>query len=383
MSTETMNGRERIMAALNGRDVDRIPWSPCIDGYFLGDVEQVEGFRRIGADIMARHVLNFYGSAPFRVSAPVPGKNMPWEKRERSVGDETEIVYETPVGTLTERIKLNSASPNIPWTTRRRVQSVEDAKVLTWMCEQAEYVPISDFFNEIDARIGDDGITTTSILGTPIMWLLNSEVDIDRFWYLYFDHTSVMEELFEAAHEMLKRMCTASAEGPGEVVIQYDNLSSSLCSPKIWAKYTPRWIDEYADILHAGNKLYLMHACGHLFEFGEMIKELPLDGLVDVATPPTGTLPDLATARKLWGPDKLVMGGIDSTAQAQLDQMGMKDHVGDILTKMGDGRRMILGTNDAVPKDATWENLQAVTEVVGEKGVFPLEKIRPLFGSST
>jgi hypothetical protein len=46
MSTETMSGRERIMAALRGRDVDRMPWSPCIDGYFPGKVDQVEGFRR-------------------------------------------------------------------------------------------------------------------------------------------------------------------------------------------------------------------------------------------------------------------------------------------------------------------------------------------------
>ena len=42
MSTESMSSRERIMAALQGQDVDRIPWSPCIDGYFLGDVNQVE-----------------------------------------------------------------------------------------------------------------------------------------------------------------------------------------------------------------------------------------------------------------------------------------------------------------------------------------------------
>ncbi|MCP4749278.1 MAG: hypothetical protein GY866_00150 [Proteobacteria bacterium] len=374
MSTETMNGRERVMTALSGGDVDRIPWSPCIDAYFLGEMEQVEGFRRVGADVMARHVLNYIGSAPFRVSVPLPGKGMPWETRERRVGDETEVVYETPVGTLIERFKKNPQSPNIPWTTRRRVRSVEDAKTLAWMCEHAEFIPISGFFDEITARIGTDGIATSSLLGTPIMWLLNSEVDIDLFWYMYFDHTAVMEALFEAAHGMMKRMCEASAEGPGAVVIQYDNLSSSLCSPKIWAKYTPRWINEYADILHAGNKQYLLHACGHLFEFGEMLRDLPLDGLVDVATPPTGTLPDLATARELWGPDKFIMGGIDSTAQAQLNPKGMRDYVGDVLGKMGDGRGMALGTNDAVPKNTTWDNLQAVTETVGEKGVFPLNR---------
>jgi len=73
MSTEAMNSRERILAALRGEEVDRIPWSPCIDGYFLGDVDQVEGFRRIGADAMLRHMFNFVGSVPLRFSVPVPG----------------------------------------------------------------------------------------------------------------------------------------------------------------------------------------------------------------------------------------------------------------------------------------------------------------------
>ncbi len=372
MSTETMSSRERIMAALNGQDVDRMPWSPCIDGYFLGKMDQVDGFRRIGADAMLRHVINYIGSAPFRLTAPVPGKTMPWEMKEKKIGDDIEIVYETPVGSLTERIRFNADSPNIPWTTKRRVHTVEDMKVLSWMCEQAEFVPMPAFFDDAEKRIGDDGITTSSILGTPMFWLLNSEIDIDQFWYLYFDHTTAMEELFEAAHGMIKRMCAASAQGPGDVVIQYDNLSASLCSPKIWQKYTPQWINDYADILHQGDKRYLLHACGHLYQFGDMLKDVPLDGLVDVATPPTGTLPDLATARKLWGPDKFIMGGIDATAQVELEPKQLKEYVFDVLEKMGNGRRMALGTNDAVPKNTTWERLLAITEAVKEKGVFPL-----------
>src|SRR4030065_582901 len=103
MSTETMSSRERIMAALRGRDVDRIPWSPCIDGYFLGGVDQVEGFGRIGADAMLRP----------------------------------------------------------------RVRNIEDVKILTWMYEQAEVVPVPYMFDLAEKRIGDDGISTISIPGTP------------------------------------------------------------------------------------------------------------------------------------------------------------------------------------------------------------------------
>ncbi len=374
MSTETMSSRERILCAIKGLDVDRLPWSPCIDGYFLGGVNQVDGFRRIGADAMLRHLFNFIGNPPFRISVPVPGKTLPWKTHTKKVGDETESTYETPVGTLTERHKFNPESPNLPWATKHKLQTIDDVKVLTWMCEQGEFAPLAPIFDAAEKTIGDDGITTISILGTPMLWLINSESLVDTFWYLYFDHTEDMEELFEAAHQMLLRMCRAVAEGPGEVVVQYENLSSTLVSPKIYEKYAFRWITEYADALHSGGKIYLQHDCGHLLAFGDMIGKLPLDGLIDIATPPTGTLPDLATARELWGPDKFIMGGIDATAQARLEPDELEEYTKDVMTKMGGGRRMAVGSNDAVPKNTTWERLQAVTKAVKENGAFPLNK---------
>ncbi len=374
MSTETMSSRERIMAAIRGQDVDRIPWSPCIDGYFLGKVDQVDGFRRIGADAMLRHYFNFLGSAPFRISVPVPGKSLPWKTTRRAVEGEEEVVYETPVGNLMERFRFNPESPNLPWVTRHRLQSVEDVKVLTWMCEQAEFVPLAPLFEQGEKRIGDDGITTISVLGTPLLWMINSEATVDKFWYMYFDHTREVEELLEAAHGVVLRMCRAAAEGPGEVVIQYENLSSSLVSPAIWKKYAPRWIGEYAQALHRGGKIYLQHDCGHLLAFGEDLGRVALDGMVDIATPPTGTLPDLATARRMWGPDKFILGGIDATAFAGKEPEDLKEHVRQVMRNMGDGRRMALGSNDAVPKNASWEKLLAVTEVVREHGAFPLNR---------
>ena len=374
MSTETMSGRERIMAALRGQDVDRVPWSPCIDGYFLGGTDQVAGFRRLKSDAMLRHIINYIGTMPYYLTSSLPGKKMPWTKKQKSVGNETEVIYETPLGTLTERFIRNPESPNIPWTTRRRVRTIEDVKILTWMFEQAEFVPMPFMYEQANKAIGDDGIPTISIPGTPLLVMLNGEADIDTFWFLYFDHTEVMEELFEAMHQMVLRICRVCAEGKAEVIIQYENLSSSLCSPKIWAKYAPRWHREYAEILRGAGKIYLSHCCGHLLEFGDAIGPLALDGLVDVATPPTGTLPDLATARKLWGPDKFIMGGIDATAQVSLEPAQLKEHTRRVLEKMGDGRRMALGTNDAVPKNTTWEKLMAIGEAVREFGAFPLNR---------
>lgn len=374
MPTESMTGRERLMAAIRGEDVDRLPWSPCLDGYFLGKgTRQLDAFRRIGADVMMRNRTNYVGSFPSAASVPPPGKSHPFELTQRVVDGDIEFSYETPVGTLTERVRANEESPNIPWITKPMVQSVEDLKILSWIHDHAEFAPFPDGFERTEKAVGDDGITTISVLGTPLQWMLNNGVLLERFWYLYFDHTEEVEAALDSCHRMYVRMMHAIAEGPGEVVVQYENLSSSLCSPKIWEMYSFGHANEYADILHDAGKIFLQHSCGHLAAFGTKIGEMHLDGCIDVATPPTGTI-SFSAAREMWGPDKLIMGGIDATHFVADTPDEMKAYVRGLIEDMGDGRRMILGSGDATPKGTPWENLLAVTEVVEAEGAFPLGK---------
>jgi len=372
VSTEQMSRRERITAAIRGEDVDRLPWSPLLDGYFLGSqVDQLTAFRRIRADAMIRNVINCVGSAPMATAVPPPGKSLPFTLSTNMVGEEAEISYETPVGTVTERFLMNEQSPNIPWVTKNKVQTVEDLKVLRWMYEHAEFATAPEMFESMDEQVGDDGITTVSALGTPLFWMLNFDVGVGNFWYLYSDHIDEVEQTIEAAHQMYLRFFRTVAEGPGEVVIQYENLSSSLCSPTVWEKYSFHHANDYADILHDAGKIFLQHSCGHLAAFGTKIGQMHLDGCVDVATPPTGTI-TFSLARELWGPDKLIMGGIDATHYVGDTPEQMKQHVRELIADMGTGRRMILGSGDATPKGTPWENLIAVSEVIEEEADFPL-----------
>ncbi|MBW2235961.1 MAG: hypothetical protein JRG85_11265, partial [Deltaproteobacteria bacterium] len=58
MSAEAMTSRERLLAALRGDPVDRIPWSPCVDGYFLSSLpadqmlDEREFHKEIGSDAL-------------------------------------------------------------------------------------------------------------------------------------------------------------------------------------------------------------------------------------------------------------------------------------------------------------------------------------------
>ena len=152
------------------------------------------------------------------------------------------------------------------------------------------------------------------------------------------------------------------AKSPATVVINYENTSTTLVSPEIYEKYSLHYIDDYADIVHKKNKIYLTHRCGKLKGLADLLRRGKDDGIVDIAPKPTGNL-NIWDAREAW-PDKIVQGGLDPTILTQWSTDRVRDYINLILNRTAGGDRLIIGTADATPKDAKIENLIAVGQVI-------------------
>jgi uroporphyrinogen-III decarboxylase len=195
--------------------------------------------------------------------------------------------------------------------------------------------------------------------------LLEVELGVEQFHYFLIDFPDELEALMRVMHAKNLDACEIIAESPAEVVILYENTSTSYMSPPMFAQYILEHLNQYADLYHRAGKIVLIHACGKL---KDIVDELGLgryDGICDIAPPPTGDL-DLVEAKEAWGVRKVVTGGIDATAFVSLSPEEMKDHVTHILQRISSHRGVILGSGDAVPAGTPLETLRAVTEAVQE-----------------
>ena len=104
-----LSSRQRVTNALYGRETDRMPWAPLIDGYYIAymrsigrRMDVVECVKEIGADIIERHIPCFR----YEYSGGV-------ERKESVNGDMvyTEII--TPVGNLTQTARYIDNSSTI------------------------------------------------------------------------------------------------------------------------------------------------------------------------------------------------------------------------------------------------------------------------------
>ncbi|NLG23995.1 MAG: hypothetical protein GX558_01460, partial [Clostridiales bacterium] len=187
-----MTGRERLIAALNRRPIDRLPWSLCMDGYYTSSLPEqghsmdlLTTLRYFRNDIMERHV------PIFRLVQPGV------EVREERRGGGLRTVWTTPVGEICEdRLQTGRTW----YIAKPPLATLDDVKVYRWIVEHGRYEPDFKTFLARDAVIGDDGLATPSGPVTPVQQLLQHLMRIENTVYLMNDEPGEMDELLCAIH---------------------------------------------------------------------------------------------------------------------------------------------------------------------------------------
>jgi uroporphyrinogen-III decarboxylase len=374
--SDAMSPQERLRASIAGGVTDRVAWSPCVDGYFLSSLpedrklDEAGLHRAIGSDAMLRHVLVVRSTGPSLGGLSQPDQNSRIQVRvERTSRGTHRVYYETRVGTLTEEFRFNPESPNIPWFVKRKLETAEDVKIFLYALETARSELHSGPFLEAVERLGDDGLVTTSGPASPMEVLINIDMGVEALTYVLNDEPAIVEECFARMHERHLEAYRIIAESPAEIVISYENTSTTLISPNRYSRFDQRHCNDYAAICRAAGKTYLTHMCGRLHGFASRFEQAEQDGFVDIAQPPTGDV-SMGEAKRTWARDRLLMGGIDATASTSLSPDAMRRYVWDILDDVreqsGSLHKFILGTGDALAKETPLANLHAVTRAVRE-----------------
>ncbi|MDI6618977.1 MAG: uroporphyrinogen decarboxylase family protein [Clostridiales bacterium] len=354
-----MTNRERIMAALNGKEVDRLPWAPLIDPYFINslplqgyDLNIIEAMRFIGNDIIERHVS----------AVKVSTKNL--NIRTEIKGGVTRTYFETPVGTLYSETCTGGCTNYI---SKYLLSSTKDIKILEYIANNTEYTPDFEAFISRDKYIGNDGIATPSGPLSPIQEMLQSYAGIENTVYLMADYPDEIDELLNVLHERNKRHYRVLSKCPCGVIFDYEDTSTTVMSKNMYAKYSAPMIDDYAQIVHDGGKLFITHMCGKLTGFAEMIAQGNMDGIDSLCPPTTGDLYPW-DARRIFGGDKVIIGGIEPPALFRMSIEESIKTVIKVIKKMPSLKSFILSTGDAVPYGTPIKNMIAITKLLKTLG---------------
>jgi uroporphyrinogen-III decarboxylase len=357
MSTEEMTSRERIVNALAGREVDRLPFSPFLayvwQHYPKEITERGERafLRDVGADPLWR-------GAPCPVKSSVPGVEVRtfWEDGRHVA------VTTTPAGSVRHGSQPSPAGSTF-FCVEHPLKKEEDYKVFLWMEEHMKLEPADPApMREHLAREGLAAGMPFPRGKTAFQCMVEGHVGTEELVYALCDYPDTVETLWRTMVENDLKAARMAAESEYEYFLTWEDSSTQNYSPAMYDKYIGSEIGQFCAILRAHGKRYIQHACGHVRHLLPSMKANGVCAVESLTSPPTGNL-SLREARALAGKELGIVGGIEPTAFLNLSMGELETYVEQMIAD-GAGGPFVLANADSCPPGVTVEKFKLVGQIV-------------------
>jgi len=355
-----LNAKERIFAALTWGEPDYVPWTSKPNHFPRGYLERE--LRNLGMGLTLEYRV-------FGIS--IPGLTT----KSISRGDYVTRIYETPVGEVQEKVRVNLPSEggerSDSWKVEHFIKEDADYKVVEYLFENMKITPKYEEFRVVENDLGGDGVVCTSLGYTPFMDLLINYMGIRKLAYEIHRNRGRLEALLEVIAEKKREICRVIADSPAEIVLLGDNIDEVLIGPKLFEKYCLPYYQEYAEILHRKKKIVGSHMDGRLKRLKDFIKISRLDFLHGFTPPPVGNL-SVKEARENWDRKIALWLNVPETLFYETEKL--ESFVKNLLREAVPGDGFMLGITETVPPAKRIAAYKVIMNTILKYGKYPIDK---------
>ena len=354
-----MTSKERIQAALEGREVDHVPFSPFLVYVWESFPETV---REKGQLAFHKDI----GTDPLWRGAPCPVAAIHPEMEICSYQDGNRSVTETitPVGKL-RQASIASHEAGTSFLVEHPLKTEEDYKVRLWIEENTSYELCLESVKKHFTANDSAGFSIGMLIPrgkSAFQQMIENYVGTVELIYALEDYPDTVETLWQTMVEKdLEAVRLAAETESYEYFLTWEDSGTQNYSPKLFNKYIASEIRQWCDLLKANGKRYFQHACGHVKAILVPMKESGVYGVESIPAPPTGDL-SLGAARELVGSDFGIIGGIEPTHFLNLSMEELEPYVEQVISA-GSGGPFVLANSDSCPPGVTVEKFKLVSDI--------------------
>ena len=339
--SEAMSPKERWLAAIAMKPLDRLPFWPKLDAAY----PRAQDAPFSGMGIAAIH--DWVGSDK-HVATPACVKEVRKRTSVKTVtqGDTRTTVYRTPYGEMEMITKFDVSSQS--WhPVAFPVRTPEDIRQMTDFYSDITVELDESALERAEAQvktIGDDAVTCCNIGKSPLMHWVEFLAGVESAHYLLHDCEADVTALFQAMHRViLEKTEIIAAHSPADILYMVENTSTTLVSPAQYRRYCFGHIRDYGEITRRAGRMLVLHMCGHLKDLLGDLSALPAEAFEAFTSPTLGntTLLDGRTGC----PDKCLIGGTNAVlwtrpaeeiiARIEKDLDALPHHRGVVVTSAG------------------------------------------------
>ena len=370
-----MNHRERFLAVLEGRSPDRIPWYPRLEIWY-------EAHRRLGTlpekyqGWSLRDIERDLGvGSPARESEVFRSEIRDVEICTHKQGYETTTEYHTPLGTVTTLLRDSEDLQRVGirgQEVEHLIKRPEDYAVVEYLIEHTQIIPTYEAYLAYETEVGDAGYPLMHMGQDPMDRILQELIGYNAAYYHLQDYPDRVAHLQEVLEDQAAKIQQIVLDSPARLILYGYHFDSQMTPASLFRKHMLPHFRAFADRLHARGKYLACHADADSTLLLDLIKQAGFDMVDCFVTAPMAPV-TLAQARRVWGKDVIIYGGIPSIMLC--DPVGedeFEDHLRQLFRDVVPGDAFMLGVADNVMPEAKLERLVRVSEMVEQHGYYPL-----------
>jgi uroporphyrinogen-III decarboxylase len=371
-----MTHRERILAALRGGPLDRLPWVPRLLLWYnahrrqrtLPHKYQRWSLREIEKDLKL--------GTPARDGKIFESRLQGVEITTSRKGNDLLTEYHTPVGTLSTLYRESEQLQEHEIQGREiqhLIKGPEDYPVMEYIIEHTEYIPTFEEFERYDREIGEDGLPLVLIGDCPMNRLMRELVGYNRIFFDLADYPSQVESLLAVMEDKHREMWSIAAQSPATLLLYGLHFDSQMTPPPLFRRYFLPHFQQFNRLMHQHGKYGAFHADADSSLLLDLLLEAEYD-CADTFTCAPMVKVTLAEARAAWGKRITIWGGIPSIILGPpFSEKEFEDYMEGLFRTIAPGDAFILGVGDNVMPEAQIERVARVSQMVQEWGRFPIQ----------
>ena len=346
-----MDTRTRILRAVRGETVDRVPWSIYPAIIPTGEVERE----------MRNHGMAFNTIVtPYTRQMPDVEviHRQAWERGQEF----TYTTYRTPVGEISEKRRVEEGYGS-SWIVEFLIKRPQDYRVYEYVVRHTEIVPDYDTVLEAKESVGNDGVTLAWTTRSPYQQMYIELMGIERLALDRADNVPGFLSLRGALEEQHERIYRLVAQSPADLVWCPDNLSDLVAGGKVFDSYYVPYYDRMAEILRQAGKTMVSHFDGRL---GGIIEAIGRTGIpvIEAFTPPPMGNVSVPRAKAAW-PEKVIW--INFPGSVFLEEPAeIKRFTIELLRESMPGGRFLLGITENIPRTVYRRAMYALADGIAE-----------------
>lgn len=354
-----MTSKERIIAALHGRQVDHTPFSPFLAyvwEYLPPEIREagpVAFHHAIGADPLWR-------GAPCPVQAVMPPQ---MECKTTEDGNRSITLTTTPVGAI-RSVHAKSDAGNTSFLVEHPLKSEEDYKVQLWIEEHTAYSYTPALVAEHFAGPGREGLSLGMLIPrrkSAYQHLAEHLAGSEELIYALADYPDTVRSLWRVMVAKNLEAVRLALESEYEYFITWEDSSTQNYSPAQYDEFIGSEIGAWCNLLNRAGKRYIQHACGHVAALAGRMRDHGVFAIESLSPPPTGNLA-IRAARGMIGAGMGIIGGIEPTHFLNLAESDLGPYVESVIEEAWGGP-FVLANADSCPPGVTVSKFKLVADI--------------------